>query len=206
MKIFLFAAAFIFSSLILLSCKKDNPVPPDQQPQVSLTLEDVSCIEAWIKLNTSNISLPTEVELQKDGSLFKTINLIVPDTILYIDSLLPNRTYSFKSIIQSVNQSIRDSVSVATLDTTSHNFTWQTFTFGDPATGGSVLYDVAIIDENDIWAVGEIYLLDTLGQPDPLLYNAVHWNGRQWEVKRIQTIFRGNLITVPLRNFDFLTK
>jgi hypothetical protein len=45
-KIFLFAVAFLISSLILLSCKKDNPVPPDQQPQVNLTLEDVSCTEA----------------------------------------------------------------------------------------------------------------------------------------------------------------
>jgi hypothetical protein len=70
--------------------------------------------------------------------------------------------------------------------------TWQTFTFG--GIGGScVLYDVAIIDENNIWAVGEIYA-DTTGLP----YNAAHWNGQSWELKRIQTYFRGNLITVPL--------
>ena len=83
------------------------------------------------------------------------------------------------------------------MDTTSHNFTWQTFTFGGQA-GSCTLYDVAIIDENDIWAVGEIYLLDSLGQPDPLPYNAVHWDGNEWELKRIQTILRGNLVTVPL--------
>lgn len=124
MKIFLFAAAFVFSSLILLSCKKDNPVPPEQQPQVNLTLEDISCTEAWLKLSTSNISLPADVELQKDGSLFKTINLNVPDTVLYIDSLLPKMTYSFKSIIQSVNLSITSAaLPVTTMDTTSHNFT-----------------------------------------------------------------------------------
>jgi hypothetical protein len=46
--------------------------------------------------------------------------------------------------------------------------------------------------------VGEIYLLDSLGQPDPLPYNAVHWDGNEWELKRIQTILRGNLVTVPL--------
>ena len=182
MKIFLLAAAFIFSSLILLSCKKDNPVPPEQQPQVNLTLEDVSCTEAWIKLSTNNISIPTDVELQKDGSFYRTISLNLPDTVLYIDSLLPNKTYSFKSIIQSVNQSIRDSVSVATLDTTSHNFTWQTWTFGGQA-GSCTLYDVAIIDENNIWAVGEIYLNDSLG--NTISYNAVHWDGTNWEVKRI---------------------
>ena len=54
-------------------------------------------------------------------------------------------------------------------DTTSHNFTWQTWTFGEHSS--SVLYDVVIIDENNIWAVGEIYLSDSLGQPDPHAYN-----------------------------------
>ncbi len=44
------------------------------------------------------------------------------------------------------------------MDTTSHNFTWQTCTFGEHS--NSVLYDVAIIDENNIWAVGEIYMND----------------------------------------------
>jgi hypothetical protein len=83
------------------------------------------------------------------------------------------------------------------MDTTSHNFTWQNWTFGGQA-GSCTLYDVAIINENNIWAVGEIYLLDTLGQPDPLPYNAVHWDGNDWTTKRIQTSFRGNLITVPL--------
>ncbi len=41
-------------------------------------------------------------------------------------------------------------------------------------------------------------MLDTLGQPDPLPYNAIHWDGNNWATKRIQTNFRGNLVTVPL--------
>jgi hypothetical protein len=69
---------------------------------------------------------------------------------------------------------------VTTMDTTSHNFTWQTFTFGNPNFGSSDISDVAIIDENNIWAVGEIYN-DSTG----IFYNAVHWNGNQWELKRI---------------------
>jgi len=47
------------------------------------------------------------------------------------------------------------------MDTTSHNFTWQTWTFGEHSS--SRLYDVAIINENNIWAVGEIYMKDSLG-------------------------------------------
>ena len=45
-----------------------------------------------------------------------------------------------------------------------------------------MLYDVAIIDENNIWAVGEIWIADTssLGYTK---YNAVHWDGNPVGVK-----------------------
>jgi len=39
------------------------------------------------------------------------------------------------------------------MDTTSHNFIWEIDTLG---IGGSYLNDVAIIDENNIWVVGNI--------------------------------------------------
>jgi len=69
------------------------------------------------------------------------------------------------------------------VDTTSHNFTWQTFTFGQHSS--STLYDVAIINENNIWAVGEIYMNRPDGTPEPDYYNAAHWSGSQWELKKI---------------------
>lgn len=68
-------------------------------------------------------------------------------------------------------------------DTTNNDFAWQKWEFGRHSS--SALYDVAIINENDIWAVGEIYLNDSTGQPDPHAYNAVHWDGQKWEAKRI---------------------
>ncbi len=69
MKILLLSAAFLFLSLILSSCKKDNPIPPDEQPQINLTLEDTSCTEAWLKLTTTNVSLPADVVLKQDDSV-----------------------------------------------------------------------------------------------------------------------------------------
>ena len=68
------------------------------------------------------------------------------------------------------------------MDTTSHNFTFASWTFG--TIGSSVLYDVTIIDENNIWAVGEIQIADT-SQNGYTTYNAVHWDGSDWELKRI---------------------
>ncbi|MDD8018733.1 MAG: hypothetical protein PHP42_10205 [Bacteroidota bacterium] len=58
-------------------------------------------------------------------------------------------------------------------DTTSHNFTWTTYTFGGNA-GSSYFKDVAIINDSDIWVVGQIYT-----SPDTT-YNAAHWDGKKW--------------------------
>lgn len=69
------------------------------------------------------------------------------------------------------------------MDTTSHNFTFETFTFGGTA-GSSMLYDVAIINGNNIWAVGEILVADT-SQNGYTMYNAVHWDGVEWKLHRI---------------------
>jgi hypothetical protein len=139
MKIVLLAATLLFSSFLLLSCKKDNPIPPGEQPQISLTLEDASCTEAWIKLNTANIRLPADVELLIDDSPAGKISLTSADTLLYIDSLLPNHTYKYQSVIQSISPPSGEAgqssnlLTVTTMDTTSHNFTWQSWTFGGQA-------------------------------------------------------------------------
>jgi hypothetical protein len=74
------------------------------------------------------------------------------------------------------------------MDTTSHNFTWQMFTFGDKLS--SKFQDVAIIDDNQIWVGGEIYTndvytFDSLGNEiEP--YNVLYWDGYKWVLKRIE--------------------
>ncbi|MDP7564563.1 MAG: hypothetical protein QF794_00400 [Candidatus Marinimicrobia bacterium] len=60
-------------------------------------------------------------------------------------------------------------------DTTSHNFTWEIDTLG---ISGS-LRDVQIIDENNIWVVGEI-------ETDSGKYGAAQWNGDYWELKKLK--------------------
>ncbi len=65
-------------------------------------------------------------------------------------------------------------------DTTSNNFTWTQYTFGGQG-GSSYFKDVAIVNDSDIWAVGDIYT----GTSDTAFYNAVHWDGKQWTLVRI---------------------
>ena len=179
-----------------------NTTDPKLEPELLLKLEDVSCTEAWLQLTTNNIQLPVTINLLKNNVQSKVFILNTQDSLLYIDSLLPNQTYKLQaSSIQNPVSS--NELSVTTMDTTSHNFTWQTFEFGQHSS--SVLYDVAIINENNIWAVGEIYMNDSLGNPDPMAYNAVHWNGSSWEFKRIPTrTFAGTIVSSAIRTiFSF---
>ena len=182
--------------LISISTSCNTTEPPSNQTFL-LKLEDISCTEAWVQLTTNNIQLPATINLLKNDTIAQVINLSYKDTLLYIDSLLPNQTYKILVAMQQYNN-VSNELSVRTMDTTSHNFTWQTRTFGGQA-GSCALYDVAIIDENNIWAVGEIYMLDSLGRPDPNAYNAAHWNGQSWELKKIRTNACGGVDYPPIK-------
>ena len=161
------------------SCSEEPPVKPPPNPpeaKATLTLQDKSCTEFWLRLELENFTLPVNVQLMKDNLLQTEITgLSSNDTTLYIDSLLPNRTYSFIAVVTGNEQEDTSSqLQAATLDTTSHDFIFESFTFGDIS--NSYLFDVAIINENNIWAVGEIRIADTsaIGYTK---YNAVHWMG-----------------------------
>jgi hypothetical protein len=178
--------------LNLVSC---NTTDPKLEPELALKLEDVSCTEAWLQLTTNNIQLPATINLLTNNTVAQVFNLSTQDSLLYIDSLLPNQNYSFQ--VSSIQNPVSSNkVTATTMDTTSHNFTWQTFEFG-VQTNVSRLFDVAIINENNIWAVGEIYMNDSLGNPDPTCYNAVHWDGQSWELKSIYYYGACSAVTYP---------
>lgn len=188
--------------LINYSCNTIEPPPPTQeQPKaVELRLIEATCTEAFINVAAEDTLLPVIITLNRDESFIINFTLTKPDTIIIDETLLPGKTYVYqtRSIING-NEEIGDTLQVRTLDTTSHNFTWQTFTFGEPETAGSsTMNDVSVIDQNNIYAVGEIFVNDSTGQPDPNAYNSIQWNGIDWKYKRISVIHNGNLITSPL--------
>ncbi len=167
---------------LLLSCNTTEPPPFKEEPPkaIKLKLLDVSCTEAFINVNADDSVLPVAITLKKDNTALFSFTLTKTDTVVIDTTLQPNINYTYQTTAQiKGKEENSDTLQVKTLNTTSHNFTWQIFTFGQHSS--SILYDVAIIDENNIWAVGEIYA-DTTGQA----YNAVHWNGTSWELKRIR--------------------
>ncbi len=180
---------YFFFNLFFASC---NTTEPNGKPVLLLQPEDASCIEAWLKVETNNVILPAQLNLFLNDTLKQTIELTKTDTVIHDEGLQPNKTYKYNVTIKpngQIGEEIKsEPVTVKTLDTTSHNFTWQIFTFGG-VNGSSILKDISIINENNIWAVGEIHtaetdMFDSNGvwvQP----YNAVHWDGQKWELKRI---------------------
>ena len=190
----------LFLSILLItpiSCDTNEPPPPDEtEPTLTLVLDDASCTEAWLQLTTKDLELPAELILKQynpsGDSLSQIFILHTQDSLLYIDSLIPSQSYKFKVVANTTNnpQPTTNQLTVTTMDTTSHNFTFRSWTFG--TIGSSVLYDVAIINENNIWAVGEIMIADT-SQNGYTTYNAVHWDGSSWELKRIPYYYNGQV-------------
>ncbi len=184
MKSFKIFPVFILLTFIFFSkCNTTEPPPKDDNRKLTLTFEDASCTEVWLRIETENVSFPAEAIIKTDDSVSQIIILGNADTVVYVDSLLPNKTYTFKAELSNIQNPISSNdVTATTMDTTSHNFTWQSFTLGD--IGSSTLYDVVIIAEDNIWCVGDIKIADT-SENGYTIYNAVHWDGNEWTLKRI---------------------
>ena len=193
---------FLFSFFLFSSCKRSTE--PIYNPQtLQLTVADVSCTETWLKLKAQiaqKDSSDLKLQLYRDDSLIVNKPLTTADSVLYVDGLQPATSYAFTAKVLNGSELLAASAKTeaTTMDTTSHNFTWQTFEFGGQG-GSSCFYDVAIIDENDIWAVGEIYTADDK-------YNAAHWDGEKWELKKIYFYYQNNEFWGPIYSMFSFSK
>ena len=177
---------FIILFSLLLSCSPTESVFKDQK----ITLQaDAGVTEAWLTLSAEPLKANALYTVKRDTALIFKGKLNKNDTLLYDNGLKPNENYKYTAYAElNGERSPAVSAEIVTMDTTSHDFSWTTYEFGGQG-GSSAFYDVAIIDENDIWAVGEIYTKDTytydsLGNwIDP--YNAAHWDGEKWELRWI---------------------
>ena len=175
---FFYLLFFIF---LLIGCKKSTT--PITTTQISLTAEYVGVTEAELHLQVDSSQPYDALQLLREGQPVLSVPFSATDTTLFDTTLLPAHTYTYQAALfyNARHSSESDELTITTMDTTSHDFQWEIFTFESPY-GSAALYDVAIINENNIWAVGRIYA-DSLEPWVP--YNAVHWNGNEWESKRI---------------------
>lgn len=177
-------------SLLIVGCSNNGVNPPSNPLQLSV--EDVACTEAFLKFSLAASEIQRTLTLKRGDSTIATITMTGKDSLFVDEGLLPKKTYTYT--LAAGNWSA--SAQVTTMDTTSHNVTWEKTILGDGS--ASILYDVAIVNDTLAYAVGDIYLRDSTGQYDPVAYNIAVWNGKQWILKRVTVNFRGNLITPPL--------
>ena len=172
----------------------DPPPPPEDKPiTATLALADTGLVELALKLKLQNAVLPISYTFSRnktaDSALGDTLinsgMLTTADTLFYDSGLTPQTAYHYRLLLKPDSTKPEwqgFNFTLSTMDTTSHDFSWQVFEFGGEV-GSSYLNDVAIVNENDIWAVGSITVRDSAGVLHN--YNAVHWDGETWELKRI---------------------
>ncbi|MCF8262109.1 MAG: hypothetical protein K9J12_15135, partial [Melioribacteraceae bacterium] len=164
---------------LLVSC---DTTEPRNNGVLTLSPLDASSTQIWLKVEVEPSLVGSLLNLYRNNELWgkkplnSTSSIIVNNFGTSISGYLqPSTNYTFFAQINGIPS---NTVNITTMDTTSHDFNWQTFTFGDGSGGSSYLNDVAIVDENNIWAVGMIY-------ENGEKYNAVHWDGSEWELLAI---------------------
>lgn len=179
--------AIIILVIILISgCRE--PTEPVDKSRIRLEAADVSVTDCILKVNVSSPAPGEVIDIQRNGITVISYSS-KSDTVLFDTSLTENTGYSYKAVARSGNKVLSESsiLSITTLKPSGQDFTFETFTFGDDWSP-STLMDVAIINDHNIWAVGNIYIRDSLGNVVFQPFNAVHYDGQSWKLMRIPTI------------------
>jgi hypothetical protein len=199
MKIKTFITLTIIFLLLSFSCKETPPEPGNgSKGNGMLIVEDVGVTDAVLRLRVPGGLMNRVITLRRQNTkqqndtatIFHsqlTTHRSPTDTLIIDESLLPKQSYRYALTLENIfNLKERSYADIVTLDTTSHNFTWQIDTLGDG--NSSVLYDVAIINDTCVYAVGEIYKRDSLGNWNNIPYNFLKWDGKNWEMKSITSV------------------
>jgi len=165
-------------SLLWFGCEK--PIEPTitspQNTSISIEVVETGIIDATLQLTIEDSTADYwTYALVRNDSVIITETVIDTSQVLFTDTnLLPTTEYNYQAywMDDSVKIDSSNLVSVFTGDTTSHNFTWEIDTLGNY---GSYLNDVQIVNENNIWVVGNIVT-------DSMEYNMAHWDGIEWEL------------------------
>ena len=192
----MFYILFLLGLGLFTSCS-ESPTDNEVEKPV-LTVDDMSCTEGWLNLSIPPGMLPAEVLLLQDNQTVMSITVVSADTLLYIPTLAHSKVYVFQASITPLNNSpiFSNVTNLTTLSPTGNSFSWTKHYLGSTNINYSYVNDIAIISENDIWAVGLFVLPDTnlAGYSD---YNAVHWDGTGWEYKKLWYRVPGNYLAVP---------
>ncbi len=160
--------------LFVVACDTSEP-SAGGEPSVQFAAVDASCTEVWLQVKMLPGVPQRTIRIQRDSTTIFNSTITAADTLIVDEGLLPDRLYRYSCVVPQLFGKDSLNATITTLDTTSHNWTFVVDTIGGL---GSLLRDVWIARENDVWAVGEIYA------GDPSAYNVARWDGQQWTLSR----------------------
>jgi len=142
-------------------------------------LEYTTCTEAWLRVSVLDSTDHAGLRVYRDDSLVVNYPGVSADTVVIDTGLKPNTSYNYSTVrvTNGHEESPRDLLPITTLPLTTNNFIWTADTLGNWQYS-TVLNDVAIIDQDNIWAVGDI-------ATDSGRYNLAKWNGEQWRLEHV---------------------
>lgn len=165
-----------------------NTTEPKIKEAIMIQEIDVGVKEAYLYIEFESERNRELILIRNDQAVSK-FNCASKDTIITDTTLMQNTYYSYSimeyedsHIITESNKSV-----IKTLQPSCQNFSWEFYTFGE--FGSSELTDITIIDENEVWGVGEIYLNDSLENKISTPFNAVIWNGNTWHYSSINFVY-----------------
>jgi hypothetical protein len=177
----------LISVLIIIAgfgCRENAVDPGGGKGPEFLTAEDVGVTDVWLRIKLPFSRTQQPVTLKRDTTTIFRSTITTPDTLILDKRLLPNHTYNYTLISYIGSMSAPEAhLTITTMDTTSHNFTWEILTIGDGASIG--FRDVTIINDTLAYAVGEIHKRDSLGNWDYQPYGLAKWNGYRWDLIKI---------------------
>lgn len=187
MKCLLFLSIAVACGLLLAgACSKNSPtevVPP----RLELQTVEVTASSVLFLATVTEGEPQQELLLYRDNQEVSHQPADSSQFLLSDEGLTPGAGYSYHIAIRQGGSEIArsESVSITCGDTTGQDFTWQIDTLG---IYGSYLSDVFVVNENDVWAVGDIRTPNDTSGNTGIEFNAVHWDGQQWEFMRIPSI------------------
>ncbi len=186
-----------FLTTLSFSCRS-SPTGTHITEKVQLSAEYVTCTEVWLKVGFTDSPNGGNFAINRDGNTVLMGHFSGADTTVIDTTVLPEKTYNYVCwrMVNGLPKNSSSNLQVQTMDTSGNNFTWQTFTFGGNA-GGCLLKDVAIINDTDIWAVGEIAVKDSSAN-GYTVYNLTKWNGTSWESERVPYNYQGEAFYGPI--------
>ena len=186
-----FPLLFLLIIIFLIFSQFNCSSPTAPQNEISFSAVDVVCTEVWLKLGFTNSSNGGKYEITRNGNVVLAGTLVQTDTVLVDTTVQPSKSYNYIAyqIINGNNKKQSLPIQVTTLDSTSSSYSWQLYKFGDFNSTGmpSYLYDVKIINDSLIYAVGDIYMNKATGNNNiSYPYNLIKWNGKNWNYFTLQ--------------------